>query len=62
MRRNGGQGSQLLSIDGKTMRGTIPKGVSQGVYLLAAYLPEEDVVLKQVEVTVWIGFMVIRDD
>lgn len=46
----GGQESQLISIDGKTMRGTIPKGESQGVHLLAAYLPEEGVVLKQIEV------------
>ncbi|MEE4238538.1 MAG: ISAs1 family transposase [Anderseniella sp.] len=46
----GGQQSQLVSIDGKTMRGTIPKGSTQGVHLLAAYLPEEGVVLNQVEV------------
>jgi predicted transposase YbfD/YdcC len=46
----GGQQSQLVAIDGKTMRGTIPKGSTQGVHLLAAYLPEEGVVLKQVEV------------
>ncbi|RMF66253.1 MAG: ISAs1 family transposase [Alphaproteobacteria bacterium] len=46
----GGQESQLIAIDGKTMRGTIPKGSSQGVHLLAAYLPEEGVVLKQVDV------------
>lgn len=46
----GGQQSQLVAIDGKTMRGTIPQGCSQGVHLLAAYLPEEGVVLKQVEV------------
>lgn len=46
----GGQTSQLISIDGKTMRGTIPKGEKQGVHLLAAYLPEEGVVLKQIEV------------
>ncbi len=46
----GGQESQLISIDGKTMRGTIPKGGRQGVHLLAAYLPAEGVVLKQVEV------------
>lgn len=32
------------------MRGTIPQGCSQGVHLLAAYLPDEGVVLKQVEV------------
>lgn len=46
----GGQQSQLITIDGKTMRGTIPKGNTQGVHLLAAYLPEEGVVLAQVEV------------
>lgn len=46
----GGRQSRLVSIDGKTMRGTIPKGSTQGVHLLAAYLPEEGVVLKQVEV------------
>lgn len=44
----GGQQSQLVAIDGKTMRGTIPKGHSQGVHLLAAYLPLEGIVLKQV--------------
>lgn len=46
----GGQQSQLVVIDGKTMRGTIPVGSSQGVHLLAAYLPAEGIVLKQVEV------------
>jgi len=46
----GGQQSQLVTMDGKTLRGTIPKGYTQGVHLLAAYLPEEGVVLKQVEV------------
>lgn len=46
----GGQASQLIAIDGKTMRGTIPKGSRQGVHLLAAYLPEEGVVLKQAAV------------
>lgn len=46
----GGQQSELVVIDGKTMRGTIPKGGQQGVHLLAAYLPVEGVVLKQVEV------------
>lgn len=49
-RTYGGQQSQLIAIDGKTMRGTIPKGSTQGVHLLAAYLPEEGIVLKQVEV------------
>jgi len=46
----GGGHSKLISIDGKTMRGTIPKGSTQGVHLLAAYVPAEGVVLKQVEV------------
>ena len=36
----GGQQSILVALDGKTMRGTIPKGKTQGVHLLAAYLPE----------------------
>lgn len=46
----GGQESELITIDGKTMRGTIPKGSTRGVHLLAAYLPAEGVILKQVEV------------
>ena len=44
----GGMTSRLVTIDGKTMRGTIPKGTTRGVHLLAVYLPEEGVVLKQV--------------
>lgn len=48
--RYGGEQSQLIAIDGKTMRGTIPKGHAQGVHLLAAYLPREGVVLQQVMV------------
>lgn len=43
-------GSVLLALDGKTLRGTIPSGGSQGVHLLAAYLPDEGVVLLQVAV------------
>jgi predicted transposase YbfD/YdcC len=46
----GGQQSILVVIDGKTLRGTIPKGKNQGVHLLAAYLPEEGLVLLQVAV------------
>jgi predicted transposase YbfD/YdcC len=42
--------SVLVAIDGKTLRGTIPKGDSQGVHLLAAYLPEEGIVLMQMAV------------
>lgn len=42
--------SVLVAIDGKTLRGTIPKGDTQGVHLLAAYLPEEGIVLMQMAV------------
>jgi hypothetical protein len=34
------RGSILLAIDGKTLRGTIPLGETEGVHLLAAYLPQ----------------------
>ena len=40
----GGQRAVLVAIDGKTMRGTIPRGKTNGMHLLAAYLPEEGVV------------------
>ncbi|MEM7798831.1 MAG: ISAs1 family transposase [Chloroflexota bacterium] len=46
----GGQQSRLIVIDGKTLCGTIPKGETAGTHLLAAYLPEEGVVLRQIEV------------
>jgi predicted transposase YbfD/YdcC len=46
----GGQQSRLVTMDGKTMRGTIPKGCRQGIHLMAAYLPEEGIVLRQVVV------------
>ena len=41
--------SVLISIDGKVMRGTISAEKPKGTYLLAAYLPEEGIVLMQVE-------------
>jgi len=44
----GGQQSILVTLDGKTMRETIPKGV----HLVAAYLPEESMVLIQIAVDV----------
>ena len=44
-----GQSVQVI-LDGKVMRGTIPAGRTQGVHLLAAYLPQEGWVLLQVEV------------
>lgn len=39
-----------ITIDGKTLRGTIPLGTTQGVHLVAAYLPDVGVVLAQLEV------------
>ncbi|MEM7375774.1 MAG: ISAs1 family transposase [Bacteroidota bacterium] len=41
----------VITIDGKTLRGTIPTGQTQGIHLLAAYLPAEGIVLMQVEVS-----------
>ena len=43
------QGDQI-ALDGKTLRGTIPTGDSQGLHLLAAYGPAHSLVLKQVAV------------
>lgn len=42
--------SVLIAVDGKTLRGTIPADQTQGVHLLAAYLPAEGIVLVQVAV------------
>ena len=39
-----------ITIDGKALRGSIAAGQTQGVHLMAAYLPGEGVVLAQVEV------------
>jgi predicted transposase YbfD/YdcC len=39
-----------LALDGKTLRGTIPLGHTQGVHLVAAYLPQQGVTLIQVQV------------
>jgi predicted transposase YbfD/YdcC len=44
------RGSLTLSIDGKTLRGTIPAGHKHGVHLMAAYLPQQGIVLAQLEV------------
>ena len=41
--------SVLVSVDGKVMRGTISADKPKGTYLLAAYLPEEGIVLMQLE-------------
>ena len=39
-----------VTIDRKTLRGTIPPGTAQGVHLLAAYVPKVGVALLQIEV------------
>src|SRR5579859_1509709 len=44
------RGSGILAVDGTTLRGTIPRGQSRGVHLVAAYLPESGVVLAHVAV------------
>jgi len=40
----------VISIDGKTLRGTIPPGQTRGVHLLAAYLPSSGLVLMEIAV------------
>ena len=44
------RGDLTISIDGKTLRGTIPAGHNHGVHLMAAYLPKQGVVVAQIEV------------
>jgi hypothetical protein len=39
----------VISIDGKSMRGTIPYGEQRGVHLLAAYVSGQGLVLAQAE-------------
>ncbi len=46
---NAGQ-SIVITLDGKTLRGTISAGQTRGQHLLAAYLPAEGWVLFQIEV------------
>ena len=46
----GGDQEIVVALDGKTVRGTIETGASQGLHLLAAYLPQQGDVLMQVEV------------
>lgn len=40
----------VISVDGKTLRGTIPYGEYRGVHLLAVYVPGQGLVLAQAEV------------
>ena len=46
----GGQQSEQVTLDGKTLCGTMPPGLTQGEHLLAAFLPAEGVVVAQVAV------------
>src|SRR5215210_2195271 len=46
---NAGQ-SLEINMDGKALRGTIKAGQTKGLHLLAAYLPDEGIVLCQMEV------------
>jgi predicted transposase YbfD/YdcC len=43
-------GNMTITLDGKVLRGTISPGDTQGTHLLAAYVPEQGIVLMQVEV------------
>lgn len=49
-RPQGAGQSILIALDGKTLRGSIPADGTDGVHLLAAYLPREGIVLAQVVV------------
>lgn len=40
----------ILSVDGKTIRGTIPSGETRGVHLLAVFVPQQGLVLIEAEV------------
>jgi predicted transposase YbfD/YdcC len=40
----------LLSLDGKTVRGTIPSGATQGTHLLSIYVPQQGLVLAEMQV------------
>ena len=42
--------SVVIAMDGKTIRSTIPFGETRGTHLLALYLPDEGLVLMQMEV------------
>ncbi|GAC1637848.1 MAG: ISAs1 family transposase [Herpetosiphon sp.] len=44
------RGSVVVTIDGKTLRGTIPAGHTSGVHLVAAYRPDTGIVVAQVAV------------
>lgn len=43
-------GEIIITVDGKTVRGTIPYGSCRGVHLLAVYVPGQGLVLAQAQV------------
>ncbi len=45
--------------DGKTLRGTIPLAQTQGIHLVAAYLPDAGVVVAQLHVSTKENAMVV---
>lgn len=49
--RRGRRRGLQVTIDGKTLRGTIPAGAKQGVHLVAAYLPQIGCVLAELAVS-----------
>jgi len=44
------RGSLVIGIDGKALRGSIPSGHSHAKYTMAAFLPQQGIVIGQVEV------------
>jgi len=40
----------MLSLDGKTVRGTIPSGETRGTHLLSIYVPQQGLVLAEAQV------------
>lgn len=40
----------ILTMDGKTLRGTIPRGETRGTHLLTVYVPDQGLALVQVQV------------
>ena len=40
----------IITIDGKTLRGTIPRGQTRGAHLLTVYVPEQGLALVQAQV------------
>lgn len=40
----------ILTMDGKTLRGTIPRGQTRGTHLLTVYVPEQGLALVQAQV------------